>query len=222
MNFIRKNKKIIIISAAVVAVLVLATVVGILIGRSGGDAPKSTLEKIAEITAEFDADQYVCKIEYSTDAITLKGEYTLIVESDPDGKKSAGLTYKYDKLNAIGESDEFISEVSGTLYARGDDEVGELKDSAIVWESGVVPSDISPLDISEYIFEDFRTWEENRTLFLEGTLKEDALSKGISDAKLTVSCYEKDTETVLLTLEYTDEYGARVSAEYVYTLLTMK
>lgn len=45
MNFFRKNKKIIIISAIVAALLVLAAVVGILIGRSGGEKPKSTLEK---------------------------------------------------------------------------------------------------------------------------------------------------------------------------------
>ena len=221
MNFFRKNKKIIIISAIVAALLVLAAVVGILIGRSGGEKPKSTLEKIAEITSGFEADQYTCSIEYSLGEITLNGEYVLMV-FESDGQKSAALTYKYDKLNAIGESDDFISEISGQLYARGEDEIGQLKDSAIVWESGVVPSDISVLEISEAVFESFNTKEEDGKLFLEGDLKKDVLGKGISDAKLTISCYEKDTKTVSLTLEYTDEYGARVSAEYIYSLLMGK
>ncbi len=221
MNFFRKNKKIIIISAIVAALLVLAAVVGILIGRSGGEKPKSTLEKIAEITSGFEADQYTCSIEYSLGEITLNGEYVLMV-FESDGQKSAALTYEYDKLNAIGESDDFISEISGQLYARGEDEIGQLKDSAIVWESGVVPSDISVLEISEAVFGSFNTKEEDGKLFLEGTLKKDALGKGISDAKLTISCYEKDAKTVSLTLEYTDEYGARVSAEYIYSLLMGK
>lgn len=221
MSFIRKNKKTIIISAAVLTVLVLATVVGILIGKSDGDKPKSTLEKMAEITSVFDADIYVCNIEYSVSGITLKGEYILTV-NESDGQKSASLSYKYDKLSAIGESDEFISEVSGTLYAKGEDEVGELKDSAIVWESGVVPSDISPLEISEGMFESFTAKDEDGFLSLEGTLKKDILGKGINDAKLTVGCAEKDTKSVSLTLEYTDEYGARVCAVYNYSVSERK
>lgn len=179
------------------------------------------MKKIAEITSGFEADQYTCSIEYSLGEITLNGEYVLMV-FESDGQKSAELSYKYDKLNAIGESDDFISEISGQLYARGEDEIGQLKDSAIVWESGVVPSDISVLEISEAVFESFNTKEEDGKLFLEGDLKKDVLGKGISDAKLTISCYEKDTKTVSLTLEYTDEYGARVSAEYIYSLLMEK
>ncbi|MBE6607440.1 MAG: hypothetical protein E7633_02620 [Ruminococcaceae bacterium] len=215
MNFIKKNKKIIIISASVVAVLVLATVIGILIARSVADKPKSTLEKIAEITSGFEAHSYGCNIKYVTDEVTLKGEYTLTVEIDLDGQKSAALTYKYDKLNAIGESDDFISEISGTLYAKDENEIGQLKDSAIVWESGVVPSDISPIKISEDIFESFDTKNEDGVLTLEGTLKKGVL-EGISDARLTVECAEKDTRMILITLEYTDEYGARVRAVYSY------
>lgn len=217
MDFIRKNKKIIIISAIVAAALILTIVIGILIAVSSGDTPKSTLEKIEETVSGFKADKYVCSIEYSTDILTLKGEYILTV-NESSGEKSAELSYRYDKLSAIGESDDFISEVSGTLYAKGDDEVGTLKDSAIVWESGVVPSDISPIKISEDIFESFDTKNEDGVLTLEGTLKKDALGKGISDARLTVECAEKDTKTVLITLEYTDEYGARVNAVYNYSL----
>lgn len=216
MDFFRKNKKIIIISAIVAAALILTIVIGILIAVSGGGKPKSTLEKIAEITSGFEADQYTCSIEYSLGEITLNGEYVLMV-FESSGQKSAELSYKYDKLNAIGESDEFISEISGTLYAKGDDEVGQLKDSAIVWESGVVPSDISPIKISEDIFESFDAKDEDGVLSLEGTLKKDVLGKGISDARLTVECAEKDTKTVLITLEYTDGYGARVRAVYNYT-----
>ena len=217
MNFIKKNKKII-ISASVAAALILAIVVGVLIARSGGDKPKRTLEKIAEITSGFEAHSYVCNIKYVTDEVTLKGEYILTVESASDGKKSAELKYRYDKLNAIGESDDFVSEISGTLYAKGENEVGQLKDSAIVWESGVVPSDISPLEISEDIFESFDTKNEDGLLTLEGALKKDVLGKGINDARLTVECAEKDTRVILITLEYTDEYGARVRAEYNYSV----
>lgn len=216
MNFIRKNKKTIIISSIVAAVLVLATVVGILIGISVGNSPKNIVKKIAKTTSEFDAYKYVCNIEYSSGGITLKGEYILTV-SGSDGKKSAELSYRYDKLSAIGESDEFISEVSGTLYAKGEDEVGELKESAIVWESGVLPSDISPLEISADMFEDFSAKNEDGALSLEGTLKKDILGKGISGARLTASCSEKDTKVISLTLEYTDEYGAKVRAVYNYS-----
>ncbi|MBQ1225612.1 MAG: hypothetical protein IIX75_00820 [Clostridia bacterium] len=217
MNFIKKNRKIIIISATVLALLVLTIVVGIFIGKPVSDKPKSTLEKIAETVSDFSADKYVCNIEYSTDLITLRGEYILTV-SESDAEKSAELSYKYDKLNAIGESDDFISEISGKLYARGESEIGQLKDSAIVWESGVVPSDISPIEISADIFESFDAKDEDGVLSLEGTLKKDVLGKGISDARLTVSCAEKDTKTVLITLEYTDEYGARVRAMYNYSV----
>lgn len=212
----KKNKKIIIISASVSALLVFAAVVGILIWRSAGDSPKSTLKKIAEITSGFEAHSYICNIKYVTDEVTLKGEYTLTVEIDSDGKKSAELSYKYDKLNAIGESDDFISEISGTLYAKGENEVGQLKESAIVWESGVVPSDISPIEISADIFESFDAKSADGVLSLEGTLKKDILGKGINDARLTVSCAEKDTKIILITLEYTDGHGARVRAVYNY------
>ena len=147
MNFIRKNKKIIIISAAAAAVLVLSVVVGILIGNFAGSSQKNIVKQIAQTTSDFEANRYVCNIEYSLGGITLKGEYILTVSNSDEGK-SAELSYRYDKLSAIGESDEFISEISGVLYARGENEIGELKDSAIVWESGVVPSDISPLEIS--------------------------------------------------------------------------
>jgi hypothetical protein len=147
--------------------------------------------------------------------ITLNGEYVLMV-SESDGQKSAALTYKYDKLNAIGESDDFISEISGTLYAKGENEVGQLKDSAIIWEGGVVPSDISPIEISADIFESFDAKDEDGVLTLEGTLKKDVLGKGISDARLTLECAEKDTRMILITLEYTDGYGARVRAVYSY------
>ncbi|MBQ2251433.1 MAG: hypothetical protein II329_00555, partial [Clostridia bacterium] len=213
MNFMKKNKKIIIISAVLLALVVLLTVAGILIWISAGDSPKSTLKKIAEITSGFEAHSYICNIKYVTDEVTLKGEYTLTVEIDSDGKNNAELKYRYDKLNAIGESDDFISEISGTLYAKGENEVGQLKDSAIVWESGVVPSDISPLEISADVFESFDAKDEDGKLLLEGVLKKDVF-EGTSDAKLTVECNEKDTKTILITLEYTDEYGARVRAVY--------
>ena len=212
----KKNKKIIIISAVLLALVVLLTVAGILIWRSAGASPKSTLKKIAEITSGFEAHSNICNIKYVTDEVTLKGEYTLTVEIDSDGKNNAELKYRYDKLNAIGESDDFISEISGTLYAKGENEVGQLKDSAIVWESGVVPSDISPIEISADIFESFDAKDADGVLSLEGTLKKDVLGKGISDARLTVECAEKDTKTILITLEYTDGYGARVRAVYSY------
>ena len=213
MEFITKNKKTIIISSIIIIALILAAVVAILILKSPGDPPKSTLEKIAEISSSFEADQYSCSIEYVTDEVTLKGEYLLTVSAS-NGKKSAELSYRYDRLSAIGESDEFVSEISGTLYANGENEIGQLKDSAIVWESGVVPSDISPIKIGEEIFEQFKAKNADGLLTLEGVLKKNVLGKGISDARLTVSCAETDTKTVSIILEYTDEYGASVYAEY--------
>jgi hypothetical protein len=212
----KKNKKIIIISAVLLALVALLTVAGILIGSSMHNSPKNIVKRIAQTVSDFEAHSYVCNIKYVTDEVTLKGEYTLTVEIDSDGKNNAELKYRYDKLNAIGESDEFISEISGTLYAKGENEVGQLKDSAIIWEGGVVPSDISPIEISADIFESFDAKDEDGVLSLEGTLKKDVLGKGISDARLTVSCAEKDTKTVLITLEYTDGYGARVRAVYSY------
>ena len=215
MNFITKNKKIIIISAVVLVSIVLLTVAGVLIGHAIYNTPKNIVKRIAQTVSDFEAYEYVCNIKYVTDEVTLKGEYTLTVETDSDGKKSAELSYRYDKLNTIGESDEFISEISGTLYANGENEVGQLKDSAIVWESGVVPSDISPLEISADVFESFDAKDEDGKLLLEGVLKKDVF-EGTSDAKLTVECNEKDTKNILITLEYTDEYGARVRAVYNY------
>ena len=221
MNFIIKNKKTIIISAVAATALVLAIVLGIVIGNLIGNSPKNILKKIAQTASEFDADQYVCNIEYLSGGVTLKGEYTLtLIESD--GEKHAELSYKYDKLNTVGESDEFISEISGTLYARGEDEVGELKDSAIVWESGVVPSKISLLELSYDVFESFSAKNEDGKLFLEGVLLKDILGKGISNAKMTVSCHAKDPKAISITLEYTDEYGARVQAGYEYSLVVSK
>ncbi len=221
MNFITKNKKMIIISAAVIAAIVLVTIAGILIGKAIYNSPKNIVKRISEAASEFETSEYACHIEYTLNGITLKGEYILTV-SESDGEKSAELSYRYDKLNAIGESDDFISEISGTLYARGEDEVGELKDSAIVWESGVIPSGIPKLDISTDIFESFEASAKDGILSLEGTLKKDLPAEGIDGARLTISCDEKNAEVISLTLEYTDPHGAKVTAVYSYSGGTAK
>ncbi|MBR3716323.1 MAG: hypothetical protein IKM18_10495 [Clostridia bacterium] len=215
MNFITKNKKIIIISASVMLALALMIGIGVAVGIAVHNSPKNVVKRISKTLSEVEANKYVCRIEYTLDGITLKGEYTLTV-TESDGKKSAELSYKYDRLNAVGESDEFISEITGTLYAKGDDEVGELKDSAIVWENGVLPSKIPSLEINTDNFESFSAEAKDEVLSLEAVLKNGLPTESVSGAKITLSCNEKSSEIVTLTLEYTDAYGAKVSAVYTY------
>ncbi len=208
-----KRKITVIIAVSVLSLVLLVTDVIAFLNLS----KRSSFDRFFDIVSDSSPTVYSCDISYKLKDVTLRGKYELSI-ADIDGEKCARLTYEYDKLNEIGEADRFKSRLGGTLYAKGDSEVGEMKDSAIIWETGTVPADITPLNLTKEMFDSFEIDEKDGGIItFTGKLAKDALEKDIKDAFVYIECEKEAKRITQLIIKYTDKGGASVSAEYVYS-----
>ncbi len=209
----KRKITVITVSALCTALLVTALIL------APGILKRSSFNSFFEMVSDSSPTLYGCDISYKLGSITLKGKYELSI-ADIDGEKCAKLTYEYDKLNEIGEADEFRTKTRGTLYAKGESEVGEMQDSAIVWETGTVPAEIVPLKLSKDMFETFEINEKDgNVITFTGKFTKDALGKGTEDAFVYIECEKGAKRITKLSLKYTDASGAEVSAEYSYSYI---
>lgn len=165
-------------------------------------------DDIADIIAKSNPTAYDCDISYGTADITLYGRYVLLF-TEIDGKKCAKLTYEYDKLNEIGASDEFISTLTGTLYARGEGEINEMISSVV---NGDKTAKFALPSIKKDMFESYDITEKGGVITLSGKLKEDA-----GNALISLECDKENRRVSKVLLEYTDEGGAEVLAKYLFS-----
>ena len=221
-----KNKKLI-VAAALALLAIVTIVISVLVLIPGADTPqtgengdgndaKKALNAFIKNVESSDPTTYDCTVVYTADGITLNGKYRLEISS-VYGEKHALLTYEYDRLNEIGESDDFITTVTGSLSAIGDENIGAMTDSAIDISSGRIPLKVAPLALSPDMFKSHGITENGESKVLEATLKDALLGNGTKDILLAIECDAEGGDMTRVSVSYTDPYGASVSVVCIFS-----
>lgn len=207
----KKIFALIITLAAIIALLLTTVLVLIFSGYKKDVGEPDLLGEMLGKIADSDPEVYLCELEYLIDGVKLCGEYRLTLEAEKEDR--AVLEYRYDRLGRAGEDDSFTVSEEGTLYAKGEDEVGELINGAVVWENGAIASDISPIKLSKESLKSFEITEKDGVRYLEAVLDKSVVGY---EASCVFECDAQKGDLLKLTLEYTDKYGAKVNATYTY------
>lgn len=189
-----------IVASSLVALVCIVELFALVFDKEEDDTPappKDPFDAFIE-TLTFDSlTECYYNVSYTESGITLLGEYTAEF-STVEGERSVTLSYAYDKLGAIGESDEMITKMTGNLTARGEKEISELLGKFDLPFGVFVKKDL----FDNYTIEDSR---------LSGKLSEGSLGK---DTKNITLSFEKNSESGLLKgfeLTYESENGSNVS-----------
>lgn len=176
----------------------------------GGSYDK--FEELAERAKKSLPTAYECDIAYKAGVATLYGRYVMTFAT-VRGEKCARLEYEYEKLSAVGESDDFISTLSGVHYAKNEQEIDEML-SSVGSKSG---DPTTLLKLEKSLFKTYEISDKNGLIILSGELCDGALGENTSAATLTLESPKEAGTVSRIKIEYIDAYGAGVRAQYSFS-----
>ncbi len=169
-------------------------------------------EELAERAKSSLPTAYECDIAYKAGGVTLYGRYVMTFAT-VGTEKCAMLEYEYEKLSEIGESDDFISTVTGTLYAKNEREINEMLSPV-----GIEASDpFTLLKLEKSLFKTYEISDKNGLIILSGELCDGALGENTTGAILTLESPKEGSTVSRIKIEYVDAYGVGVRAQYSFS-----